>query len=201
MLSINVIEDEELQEVLKKFLSSLLPHKNFDSAYFSTNLQSVFKYVHLEELTMEYYILFKILNDLNKIKSLHADYVPSLTKDVLDNILVTSLGDDIRNPKLGVKEWLIYEHLESNLDIETVRQDACTKVYGRCMELYDECFELAESSINIINHLPEGLKMIFASGISTGTIVALLLNIILIENKKEKTYDNVEKLQLEYGVI
>ena len=28
--------------------------------------------------------------------------------------------------------------------------------------------------------------MIFASGISTGTIVVLLLNIILIENKKEK---------------
>ena len=54
---------------------------------------------------------------------------------------------------------------------------------------------------DIINQLPEGLKMIFASGISTGTIVALLLNIILIENKKEKTYDNVEKLQLEYGVI
>ena len=54
---------------------------------------------------------------------------------------------------------------------------------------------------DIINLLPEGLKMIFASGISTGTIVALLLNIILIENKKEKTYDNVEKLQLEYGVI
>jgi NCS2 family nucleobase:cation symporter-2 len=54
---------------------------------------------------------------------------------------------------------------------------------------------------DIINQLPEGLKMIFASGISTGTIVALLLNIILIENKKEKTYDNVEKIQLEYEVI
>jgi NCS2 family nucleobase:cation symporter-2 len=54
---------------------------------------------------------------------------------------------------------------------------------------------------DIINQLPEGLKMIFASGISTGTIVALLLNIILIENKKEKTYDNVEKIQLECGVI
>ncbi len=162
MLSINVIEDEELQEVLKKFLSSLLPHKNFDSAYFSTNLQSVFKYVHLEELTMEFYILFKILNDLNKIKSLHADFVPSLTKDVLDNVLVTSLGDDIRNPKLGVKEWLIYEHLESNLDIETVRQEACTKVYARCMELYEECFGLAESSVNAINHLP-ALKASFIS--------------------------------------
>ncbi len=34
-----------------------------------------------------------------------------------------------------------------------------------------------------ISQLPEGLKMIFSSGISTGTIVALLLNIILKEEK------------------
>ena len=33
--------------------------------------------------------------------------------------------------------------------------------------------------------LPEGLQMIFSSGISTGTIVALVLNIILRENKEE----------------
>ena len=32
-----------------------------------------------------------------------------------------------------------------------------------------------------ISQLPEGLKMIFASGISTGTITALILNIILKE--------------------
>ncbi|MGG7142706.1 nucleobase:cation symporter-2 family protein [Clostridium nigeriense] len=35
-----------------------------------------------------------------------------------------------------------------------------------------------------ISQLPEGLKMIFSSGISTGTIVALLLNIILKEEKE-----------------
>jgi xanthine permease len=34
-------------------------------------------------------------------------------------------------------------------------------------------------------HLPEGLKMIFSSGISTGTIAALLLNMILLEEKEE----------------
>lgn len=34
-----------------------------------------------------------------------------------------------------------------------------------------------------ISQLPEGLKMVFASGISTGTITALLLNIILKEEK------------------
>lgn len=36
---------------------------------------------------------------------------------------------------------------------------------------------------DIIVHLPEGLKMLFSSGISTGTIAALLLNITLKEEK------------------
>lgn len=36
---------------------------------------------------------------------------------------------------------------------------------------------------DVISQLPEALKMIFASGISTGTIVALLLNLILKEEK------------------
>ena len=37
---------------------------------------------------------------------------------------------------------------------------------------------------NFISQLPEGLQMIFSSGISTGTIVALFLNIILRDDKK-----------------
>ncbi|AOR23529.1 purine permease [Clostridium taeniosporum] len=36
-----------------------------------------------------------------------------------------------------------------------------------------------------IGQLPEGLKMIFSSGISTGTIVALVLNLILKDEKSE----------------
>jgi len=36
---------------------------------------------------------------------------------------------------------------------------------------------------DFLAYLPEGLKMIFSSGISTGTIAALLLNMILLEEK------------------
>lgn len=165
MLSVKIIEDEELQEVLKKFISSLLPHSNYNSDNYSEILQSVFKYIKLEEMTMEFYIMFKVFNDLNKIKSLHRSYVPSLTRSTLDHILNASLGNDIVDPQLGVKDWLEYEHLESNLEVETVRQDACQKVYARCMELYDECFSMEESSDNILNELP-ALKAAFTSHIS-----------------------------------
>ncbi|MEG0051357.1 MAG: nucleobase:cation symporter-2 family protein [Terrisporobacter sp.] len=50
-------------------------------------------------------------------------------------------------------------------------------------------------------NLPEELKMIFSSGISTGTIVALVLNIILRDNKKEVENEiineNIEELECE----
>jgi hypothetical protein len=171
MISVNVIEDEDLQNVLKKFLSSLLPHKNFDASFFSNVLKSVFKYVHLEELSMEYYILFKILNDLNKIRSLHASYIPSLTRPVLHDVITNSIGDEITNPQLGVKSWLLYEHLDNNLEVETIRQEACTKVYSRCMELFDECMEMAEPSSTILNNLP-ALKAAFISHVCNQSLNA-----------------------------
>lgn len=36
---------------------------------------------------------------------------------------------------------------------------------------------------DFISQLPEGLKMIFSSGISTGTIAALILNLLLKQEK------------------
>ena len=45
---------------------------------------------------------------------------------------------------------------------------------------------------DFISQLPEGLKMIFSSGISTGTIVALILNVILKEEEDEKALGGVK---------
>ena len=50
---------------------------------------------------------------------------------------------------------------------------------------------------NFISQLPEGLQMIFSSGISTGTIVALFLNIIL---REDKTIKNIDK-ELDRGAV
>lgn len=47
-----------------------------------------------------------------------------------------------------------------------------------------------------ISQLPEGLKMVFASGISTGTIVALILNVVLREDK-EKTNKEINEENCE----
>ena len=54
MLRIDILQDEELQEAVKIFISSLLPHENYDSTYFIRNLEVIFKYIKLEEFQMEY---------------------------------------------------------------------------------------------------------------------------------------------------
>lgn len=46
----------------------------------------------------------------------------------------------------------------------------------------------------LLSNLPEGIKMIFSSGISTGTIVALILNIVLRE-------ENIEMEGVENGEV
>ena len=50
---------------------------------------------------------------------------------------------------------------------------------------------------DFISQLPEGLQMIFSSGISTGTIVALILNIVLKDDKNNEIQENKG---LEWGV-
>ena len=37
----------------------------------------------------------------------------------------------------------------------------------------------------ILHSLPNALQMIFSSGISTGTLAALILNIVLVDRRKE----------------
>ena len=43
---------------------------------------------------------------------------------------------------------------------------------------------------DFISKLPEGLQMVFSSGISTGTIAALILNIVLKDDKNNKIKEN-----------
>ena len=171
VLKINIMDDEELQGVVKEFISSLLPHENFNPEYFSSNLQYIFRYVKLEEFSMEYYVILKVLYDLNKIKASYNSYVPQLTRETLENTLEVSLADSILLPQLGVKEWLTYENLNNNLEIETVKQDACQKLYARCLELYDDCLKMKVDSSLVLNKVP-ALKSAFIAHAANQSLIA-----------------------------
>lgn len=171
MIVIKIMEDEELQEVVKKFISSLLPHEGYDVSFFGPNLQNLFKYIHLDEFEMEYYVLLKVLTDLNSIRALNPGYVPRLSEETFEDILTNSIADSILDPVIGVKDWLKYERLNDNLQIETVKQDACQKLYARCVQLYSECFDLGVQSCNALDSVP-ALKAAFLAHVSNQVLVS-----------------------------
>ena len=90
-------------------------------------MQTLFRYVRLEEFSGPYYVLLKILTELKDLKSRFEDFSPVLTEESLSNTLEVSIADSITNPVVGMKEILEREGLPSNLEIETVKENACHK--------------------------------------------------------------------------
>lgn len=169
MLNIDVLEDEEIQGVIKRFISSVLPHENYDANCFSVNLSTIFKYVRLEEFKLDYRLLLEALSDLNKIKSSFDDFEPKFTLENFETLLEISIGEAVTREELGVKEWLLYEGLDANLSNEMSKETACQKLFQKCTELYEECFDLAEDSISVCNREPE-LRAAFVAAIGLQTV-------------------------------
>ena len=156
MLSINILNDdaEELRDVLKSFISSMLPHENYDGTLFSQNLKYSTSYVHTEELSMEYYVILRALEEMNKITYSNLEYQPEMTRQNFSDIVEVSAEQLITNPCVRITDFLESEGLNSNLEIETTRELAEQRVYTRSMELYDECYSLKTDSKLIVNSMP-----------------------------------------------
>ena len=59
MISVDILQDEELQKVVNTLISGMLPHRKYSPEYFASILNNTFSYVKLEEFSMEYYVLLK----------------------------------------------------------------------------------------------------------------------------------------------
>lgn len=153
MLNIDVLKDESLQGVLEKFISSLLPHPKYNPSGFIGILDSVFRLISLEEFSMEYYIMFKSLNELGKIRRVISTYLPTLSREIFEGIVESSIQDTITSPSMRVEEWLAFEGYNHNLEVETTKTLACNKLYERSLELFDRCFALEENTDTIPNQL------------------------------------------------
>lgn len=160
MLKIDILKNEDLQGTVKKFISALLPHPEYKSADFLPALHLLLKYVHLDEFEMEYYLILRALSQMGKIKAVHSGFVPELTQGIFEGLLEAQIDGIVDKPELGVVEWLEWEGMDTNLQNEVVREDACQKVCQRCVDLYEECFALAIGTDKIANYEPE-LKAAF----------------------------------------
>ena len=181
-----------MQEAVKIFISSLLPHENYDSTYFIRNLEVIFKYIKLEEFQMEYRLLLSALSNLKRLCVSFQDYKPQLTLETFESLLEVSIGEAVMDQSLGVTEWLAYEGLESNLENEMVKDTACQKLFQRCEDLYNDCFEMAISSTDVLDREPE-LRAAFLATIgqqSVNTQVSIIRSGTRIGRKKLNGFDD-----------
>lgn len=154
MLNVDIIADEELQDVVNKFISGMLPHENYKPECFVGLLRDVMSYVKLEEFSMEYHALLKALHELNKVKISIDAYRPELTRELFSDIVSVSAEDLVTNPCVQIKRYLEYEGMNSNLNIQTSREAAMQKLYSRSMELYDRCYAMKMDSSKAGNYMP-----------------------------------------------
>lgn len=155
MINIDIVADEELQKVVNVFISGMLPHANYNPDNFPSILSNTLSYVHLEEFSMEYYVLLKALDELNKIKVTSENFKPRLTKDRFLSILEVSADDLVSDKSVRLREYLDSVGLQSNLDIQANREAGMQKLYSRAEKLYDTCFSLAQPSESVENSMPE----------------------------------------------
>lgn len=154
MLRIDLMDDENLKEILDKLISGMLPHENYDGKYLGSILEKVTKLIQIDEFSMEYYVLLTALLEINKLSASVKDLVIKLHRDTLHDILSNNIMDVVRKPEVRMRQWLIHQGMEDNLEIETVHEKATQKLYSRTMELYDRCFGLALASEEVLSVFP-----------------------------------------------
>jgi hypothetical protein len=154
MLRIDLINDENLTSVLDHFISGMLPHDKFDPTLFGGLLRKSLSYVHLEEMSMEYFAMFSLLAQFNKMQVSLEGFVPRVGKDEFEQVIKINIWDLCRTPEVGMKEFLDSEGIPSNLEVETNLNDAAQRLHSRCMELYDRCFELEIGSDEASSVMP-----------------------------------------------
>lgn len=193
MLKIDILQDEDLQEIVNRFISALLPHDSYCPSMYSQVLHCIFKYVKLEEFQMEYRLLLSVLNDLNKIRIQFAgSFVPKLERQQFQTCLEMGIMNAVTDPTLGIKDWLAYEGLNNNLDIEGTKEIACQKLCERAMELYDYCFSLGVSAEEILNEEP-ALKSAFMAHCGTigiNTQRSIILQDTKVGRKKYRGFED-----------
>lgn len=192
MIDIDLGNDENLQEAVNPFISSLLPHENYNAMYFTQNLTILLRYIEIDEFKLEYRLLVKALVSLNRLKMSLDSFVPQLTQESFEDILSTSICDAIMDETLGVKEWLQFEGDNTNLSIDSVREEAQQKLCMRAVDLYTTCFDLAEPSDTVVNKEP-ALKAAFVEHVSINSINiqhAIMRNTIRIGRRRYHGYED-----------
>lgn len=165
MIRINIIEDEALIEPLNRLISAMLPHEQHNPELALDVLGNIERYIKIEEMNMEYYVLCSSIREILKIKSSKKGFKTVLLRDVFESVLLNNVSDLIRNENVGMIKWLDSTGLPYDIEVETTFEMACQKLYDRCMELYDICYSIQQDTETALNYIPS-LKSAYIKNIA-----------------------------------
>lgn len=132
--------DDELKEVLDTLISGLLPHENFDKEFFADIYENILRYVHTDEMPLEYRVLFNLIEDVLKVNSFTKKFEPIITSSFVDNALQVSLVNFIVSDGYKFKTWFESRGVDSNFNIPTNIEEAGSALYREVMSLYERCY-------------------------------------------------------------
>lgn len=155
--------DDELKEILDNLISGLLPHENFDKNLFADIYDNITRYIHIDEMSLEYRILFNVFTDVLKVNVLTGKYEPIVTFDFLDNALQVSLLSFISEEGYQFKNWFEQRGVNSNFNIPTNIEDAGAVLYTEVTSLYKRCFDKKLSSAYALPYLANYRNLFLSS--------------------------------------
>lgn len=143
--------DEDLVNNINSILSCLLPHSNFNRAFYQDCWEGLNHLIKPDELPVPYNIILGNIRELNSITLVVKDYIPKLTRDSLDNLITSSIQEYVQNNSRYVVSWMDSEGVECDLQNPENVERCYMYVYQKTMETYDTCFELEKSSEDFPN--------------------------------------------------
>lgn len=132
---------EEFKKSIEVLISGMLPHNN----YKGNQYRSILNYLNIlfkeNELDLEYNIMLKVFNNINKIFMVNKNYVPKVSKELVASILETNIYDLLQKDGYLYKQWFTTRGIDTNFAVDSSLRIASDEVYNSVMDLYERCFE------------------------------------------------------------
>lgn len=148
---------EEIHDTLVRLISTTLPHDNYDPAYFVEVVRETLSVIKLDEMYMEYYVLFAVLTKFVKMKRMKRDV--HLDRETFEKIVESIAINETSSEKIGLRDYLLKNGLGSDLKQHDDKLIAMQELYRVTMDLYDEAVEeeikssTYQNEINILREI------------------------------------------------
>lgn len=166
-------DDEDFKNSFDDLISGLLPHENYDPKMFLDIYMGIQRFVKIDEMSLEYRILFNIFEDILKVYSsvTKQSLFITVTRDIVSDILQSSLMEFMVTDGSKFREWFEKRGINSNFSVPLNQENGASALYNEVMDVYDRCFEKQTPSGEVIGRFVT-FKNLFVSAVSQATLNA-----------------------------